>query len=305
MGAIHTDAGMRQSRRRRSRNSGLGAAPYLVPVVAIYGLFVFYPVVYSLYLSLMKWDGLGEKTYVGLANFRFIFQDDAVFWTAFKNTLVWTVLSVTVTTALGLALALALNRWLLGRSLLRAAIYAPAILATIVVSMMWQWMYNPTFGLVNSALTELHLNGFIHAWLGDSSVALFSVFVVSAWTGTGVAMVLFLAGLQTVPAEHVEAARVDGAGQFATFRWVVAPWLRQTFIVVIALTVINSLKAFDLIYAMTYGGPGTSTQLLATWAYFQAFNYHQFGIGSAIGVVLLLLTLLVVVPYVRWASRDD
>jgi raffinose/stachyose/melibiose transport system permease protein len=291
--------------RRPAQRSGWVAAAYLAPVVAIYGLFVFYPVLYAFYLSLMKWDGLGAKTYVGLANYHYIFHDDTVFWTAVRNTLTWTVLSVGVTTALGLALALALNRALPGRSFLRAAIYAPAILATIVVSMMWSWMYNPTFGLVDAVLTKLSLGGLVHAWLGDSSVALFSVFAVSAWTGTGVAMVLFLAGLQTVPGELVEAARVDGAGHAAVFRYVVAPLLRQTFIVVIALAIINSLKSFDLIYAMTYGGPGTSTQLLATWAYFQAFNYHQFGVGSAIAVVLLLLTLVIVVPYVRWASRDE
>ena len=136
-------------------------------------------------------------------------------------------------------------------------------------------------------------------------MALYAAFAPSAWQATGVAMLIFLAGLQGVSQELVEAARTDGAGRVAVFRHVVLPSLDQTLVVVLALTIINSLKSFDLIYAMTYGGPANQSQLLGTWTYFTAFNSHQFGLGSAIAVVLLGITMLIVIPYMWWTSRSS
>ena len=277
----------------------------LLPALGLYGLFVVWPVAYDVYLSFVRWDGLSSsKPFVGWANYRTVLSQDPVFWHAAENSLVWTVLAMIVAGSLGLLLALGLNAAFRGRTLLRAIIYTPAILSTIVVSMIWSWMYNPIFGLVNWLLAEVGLSGLSHAWLGDPTVALYAVFVASTWQTLGVTVVLFLAGLQTMPLDLVEAARVDGATESAVFRFVKLPLLRPTFGVVMALALVNSLKAFDLVFAMTNGGPANATQLLATWAYFKAFIYNQFGLGAAIGVLLLLLSLVVVVPYVRWVTRE-
>jgi raffinose/stachyose/melibiose transport system permease protein len=166
-------------------------------------------------------------------------------------------------------------------------------------------MYNPSLGIINSVLRGLGQPQLIQDWLGDRNIALFSVFVAAVWQSTGTNMVLFLAGLQSVPSELVEAAKVDGANRFQVFRSVIIPSLRQTFVVVISLTIINSLKVFDLIYGMTYGGPGQSTHVLATWSLFNSLQLRDFGSGSAIAIILLIITLVIVVPYVRWASREE
>jgi raffinose/stachyose/melibiose transport system permease protein len=292
--------------RLRQHRRHIEPVLFLAPTLVIYGLFAFYPVLYAFYLSLVRWNGLSPlKRFVGLSNYDTVLFQDPIFWVAVRNTVVWAALSLAVSTTLGLGLALLLNRPMPGRTLFRAVIYAPAILSTIVVSMVWDWMYNPFFGLVNSALQWLGLGGLARPWLGDEAVALFAVFVASVWQTGGVGMVLFLAGLQGLPAEIVEAAHIDGAGRMATFLHIVLPLLRSSFGVVIALTLVNSLKAFDLVYAMTYGGPANTSQLLATWAYFQAFINRDFGVGSAIAVILLVLTLAIVVPYMRWATREQ
>ena len=255
-------------------------------------------------MSFFEWDGISpERTFVGLDNYVTLFTQDPVFWRALSNTAIWVGLSLLIPTSLGLALALALNTKLFGRVGFRAIFYLPAIIASIAVATMWSWMYHPSLGLLNYLLEGVGLA--TPDWLGDRNIALYSVFVPHIWTATGPNMILFLAGLQTIPGELIDAAQVDGANRIQVFRHVTLPSLRQISIIVIALTIINSLKVFDLIYSMTFGGPGQATQVLASWSYFQAFNLRNFGTGMAVAVVLLFITLLVVVPYLIWSSKED
>ncbi len=172
---------------------------------------------------------------------------------------------------------------------MRTLYYLPAIIASIAVANIWGWMYNPSLGIINTLLKEAGLGFIVQDWLGDPDIALYSVFVAYVWMATGPNMVLFLAGLQGVPVDLQEAARVDGASNWQTFRNVTVPCLRPTFIIVITLTIVNSLKAFDLIYGMTFGGPAQSTQVMASWTYFLAFNVRQYGSGMASAMVLLAL----------------
>jgi raffinose/stachyose/melibiose transport system permease protein len=198
---------------------------------------------------------------------------------------------------------MALDRAIPGRALLRTIFYLPAVFAPIAVAAIWSWLYQPSFGLAGAVLARFGMAA--PDWLGNRDLALYSVFVASAWAGTGPNMLLFLAGLQNVPRELQDAAHVDGAGWLQTFRHVTLPALRPTFIVVWCLSLINSLKAFDLVYGMTAGGPGDASQVLASWSYAQAFGYRNFGAGAAVAVVLLVLTLVIVVPYVRWFGREE
>jgi raffinose/stachyose/melibiose transport system permease protein len=164
-------------------------------------------------------------------------------------------------------------------------------------------MYNPVFGQVNALFRALGLEWLIQDWLGDPDVALYSVFIAFIWQSVGLSMVLFLAGLQTVPGDLKEAATVDGASPRQVFTAVTFPALRPTFVVVTVLAIINSLKVFDLIVGMTAGGPAQSTEVLALWSYNQSFGMHDYGNGMAIAMVLLLVTLVIVVPYMAWMSR--
>lgn len=276
----------------------------LAPAVAVYGIFAFYPMLDVVHLSFLEWNGLTPTSaFVGIDNYRQIFTIDPVFWTALGNTLSWTVASLIVPPFGGFLLALSLNQPLLARTLLRAVFYLPVIVAPIAVATIWKWMYDPFFGLFNQLLTGWGLSGLAQDWLGDRRIALSSIFVASVWQTVGFSMVLFLAGLQSVSQTLVEAARIDGAGRWATFRYVTLPALRPTITVVLILSLINSLKAFDIVYGMTGGGPAQSTQMLAMWSYTQALQLGNFGNGSAISVVLLLVTIAIVIPYLRWSLR--
>ncbi|MET0716319.1 MAG: sugar ABC transporter permease [Mycetocola sp.] len=301
----------RSAPRRRWKASHVGfvaALPFLAPGLAAYIVFVVGPTIEAVRLSFFEWSGFQgtPQVFVGLQNYVRIFTQDPVFWTALTNTVIWVILSLIVPVLLGLALAVALNRPLFGRNAFRSLFYIPGVLAPIAIANMWRWMYNPNFG-VGATLAELFNAPWLGEiqWLGDRNIALYSIFAAFVWQIAGTNMVLFLAGLQSVVPEHVEAAKLDGANAWQVFRHVTLPALRPITVVVVVLTIISSIKVFDLIVGMTGGGPAQSTQVLALWSYTQSFGNHQYGMGNAIATVLLVITLIIVVPYMIWTARQE
>ncbi|MBB4115497.1 raffinose/stachyose/melibiose transport system permease protein [Rhizobium sp. BK226] len=294
------------SLRQSTHHPRVQALILLVPALAIYAVFALYPMLNVVILSFQKWNGLDpNRQFVGLANYSAIFTKDPVFWVAFRNTVIWTVMSLIFPPLVGLLLALSLNQKIFGRNGLRAIFYLPVIIAPIAVATMWKWMYDPFFGLFAQLLTSWGMQIWIKDWLGNKDIALYSVFVAYLWQTVGFSMVLFLAGLQNVSQTLVEAARIDGAGRWAVFKHVTLPALRPTITIVLVLSVISSLKAFDIVYGLTGGGPAQSTQMLALWAFTQAMQIFDFGRGAAISVVLLLITMAVVIPYLRWTQKHE
>ncbi|WP_235915526.1 carbohydrate ABC transporter permease [Puerhibacterium puerhi] len=295
------------SRRKRKSSKFVQALPYLIPALALYGYFVVYPMIDAVRLSFFQWSGFRTESpvFVGLDNYVRLFTEDPVFWKALQNSVIWVVLSLLVPTLLALLLALGLNRKMRGRNLMRSIFYIPSVFASITVAAMWRWIYNPTLGLVNQVLEAVGLESWTRTWLGDPEIALYSVFAASIWQAVGFSMVLFLAGLQTVPHELIDAAKVDGANAWQVFRNVTLPALRPTTVVVVILTIINSLKVFDLVVGMTGGGPAQSTQVLALWSYTQSFTNHSFGMGGAVATVLLILSLALVIPYMAWSMKGE
>lgn len=294
------------SLRQSTHDPRVQALILLVPALAIYAVFALYPMLNVVILSFQKWNGLDpNRQFVGIANYQAIFTRDPVFWVAFRNTVIWTLMSLIFPPMVGLLLALSLNQKIFGRNGLRAIFYLPVIIAPIAVATMWKWMYDPFFGLFNQLLTSWGMQGWINDWLGNRDIALYSVFVAYLWQTVGFSMVLFLAGLQNVSQTLVEAARIDGAGRWAVFKHVTLPALRPTITIVLVLSVISSLKAFDIVYGLTGGGPAQSTQMLALWAFTQAMQIFDFGRGAAISVVLLLITMAVVIPYLKWTQKHE
>ncbi|RFB84061.1 ABC transporter permease [Rhizobium leguminosarum bv. trifolii] len=294
------------SLRQSTHDPRMQAAILLVPALAIYAVFALYPMLNVVILSFQKWNGLdANRQFVGMANYSAIFTRDPVFWVAFRNTVIWTLMSLIFPPMVGLLLALSLNQKIFGRNGLRAIFYLPVIIAPIAVATMWKWMYDPFFGLFAQLLTSWGMQSWIKDWLGNKDIALYSVFVAYLWQTVGFSMVLFLAGLQNVSQTLVEAARIDGAGRWAVFKHVTLPALRPTITIVLVLSVISSLKAFDIVYGLTGGGPAQSTQMLALWAFTQAMQIFDFGRGAAISVVLLLITMAVVIPYLRWTQKHE
>ncbi|MDO8211049.1 carbohydrate ABC transporter permease [Conexibacter sp. CPCC 206217] len=247
----------------------------LVPVVAG-GLYAF-----------TDWGGLGDANWIGLDNFRQIFEDPLTRG-ALWHTLVFGGALVVLTNAAGLALALGLNRTLKSRNLLRAVFFLPVILSPLAVSYVWKYILDPS-GPVNSLFAEVGLESWQHAWLGDPEWALIAVLVVLVWQQSGLAMVIYLAGLQSIPDDLVEASAVDGASSWLRLRRITLPLLRPAFIIASTLTLIFGLRVFDQILGLTGGGPVGATETLATQVWKQSFADGRFGYGAALSIVLTLI----------------
>ena len=277
---------------------------FLAPALAIYTVIVVYPMFYSAYLSLFRWDGVSPtKVFIGLENYWILLTQNDVFWIALKNNAIWLVAALLLPTSIGLGLAILLNSRFRGSHIFRSIFYFPAVLSLAVVGLIWTWIYHPDLGLLNQMLNSLGLKALTRNWLSDPNIALYPVIAAATWNAAGLPMLLFLAGLQTIPEEMHEAAKVEGANRVQVFLYVTFPLLRETTLIVLAITAINALKAYDIIYAMTNGGPANKTQLLSTWMYFLTYNYNQVGLGTAISVVLFSLTLIFAIPYIRFMTR--
>ncbi|MEU5644810.1 carbohydrate ABC transporter permease [Streptomyces milbemycinicus] len=298
-------AGKTRPPRRRRRTGGISAWAYAAPALLVYLAFLVYPTFNSIGLSFTDWNGIRPSyNWVGLDNYKKL-ADDPVIGTAVRNNLLWTVVTIIVPMLLGLVLALALNsRMLRGRAFLRTVFYAPAVIPLVSVATIWGWLYNPSEGAVNAGLDAIGLHSLTHAWLGDDSTALWATMIPAVWVRAGFPMLLYLAALQGIPKELYESAKVDGAGAWQRFRFITLPGLRPTNYIVLALSLIESFKVFDIIYALTYGGPGRSTQVLGTWMYFNVFQYYQAGYGAAIAVVITLVAVFVGIPYVLSQTKD-
>lgn len=295
---------MVQSRRRF--RIAPAAIPYLflAPALVWYAAFLVYPMLQSLYISFFDWDGLSPTmTFVGLKNYIDIFVNDEVARLALWNNILWTLAALVIPTSIGLMLALALNRRVPGSTLFRTIFYSPAVLPLVAVGLIWAWVYNPNFGVVNTTLKAIGLRSWTAGWLSSYDLALPSTFVTFIWSNVGFPMIFYLAGLQAISKEYYEAATIDGANALQRFRHVTMPGLLETHVIVLSLAVINGFKVFDLVYTMTYGGPGRSTQVLGTWMYFQTFQYYHAGYGSALAWVIAAIVLVIAIPYIRRMSR--
>lgn len=281
------------------RSRRLWTAAFLAVPLFLYVVVVIGPLLYSFFFSLTDWNGFSyDFNFVGLSNFTKV-VGDPLFANAIKNTLIWFAAALTLPTLGGLLLALALQRNLRGGRLYKSLFYLPICLSLAVVGQIWIWIYQPRWGLLNLTLNAAGLDYLTRAWLARPETALLSVIIAWAWQQTGLAMVIFLAGLTSVPTEMTEAAQIDGANYRQTLRYVVIPLLRPATVVVVALAVINSLKSFDIVYIMTGGGPFHSSDTLAMFMYNESFKKYYMGYGSAIAVVLFLIALVVIAFYFR------
>ena len=290
--------------RRKKRHGGFTAWLFALPALAVYIAFLVYPAFSSLFFSLTDWDGLSPSyNIVGLKNYSAMVNDPVVIRAAINN-VIWTVVTIVFPVVLGLTLAVMLNGKVRGKPILRMLYYTPGVLPLVAVASIWGWLYNPNYGAVNAALRAIGLDALAQPWLGQNSTALAAVMVPAIWLRTGFPMLLYLAALQGIPHDQYEAATMDGATRSQQFWHITMPNLKPAHYIVLALSLIDSFKVFDLIYATTYGGPGTATQVMGTWMYFNVFQYYQAGYGTAIAVVITLVAIAVGIPYVRSQTRE-
>jgi ABC-type sugar transport system permease subunit len=285
-----TRAGPASSARSWRRN----ATGYLFtgPAIVVLAAFLLYPIGYSLWLSFHEWNGYTPRwgPFVGLANYLALVRDD-VFWKATWNSIVFVIVRTPLEVGLGFLLALLLNRKMRGRSLLRTLFFVPVVMSLIVVTIIFQRIYEANTGLLNTFLRGIGLEALAHPWLGDPATALGAVIAVSVWKNVGFSLVILLAGLQGLPRDVIDAARVDGADAWQLTTRVIAPLMRPILALTALLSIIGGLKVFDLVFIMTRGGPTYSTEVLATMLYRQAFELNEMGTASAIAVILVALVL--------------
>lgn len=277
----------------------------LIPPLAVFGLLVVWPLFSSFYYSFTNWNGFSaDYRFVGFDNFLQIF-DDPLFFRAILNTVIWMMAAVIVPTGLGLALALLIDSQVPGASVFKSIFYLPICLSAIVVGQIWVWIYQPDWGLLNTAIRLLTGSDSHFAWLAKPGTALYAVIAAWSWQQTGLAMVIFLAGLTAIPSDLLEVCHIEGASTGQRTRQVVLPLLRPATVVVVALGVINSLKGFDILYIMTGGGPFNTSDTLAMHMYNESFKKYHMGYGSAISVVLFLIALAIIFAYFRQLKKVD
>ncbi len=276
-------------------------ALFILPGLSGLILFTIGPIVASLVLTLFEWDLLTSPEFVGFDNFRRL-RNDPDFWDALVHTLTFIVGYVPLVIVLALLLALTLNAKLRGIAVLRTAFFIPVVSSWVAVALLWSWLFNPRYGLVNYLLGQIGIEG--PGWLFDRSWAMPAIILTSVWKDLGFVMVLFLAGLQAIPGDYYEAASLDGAGGFERLRSITLPLLAPTTFFVTVISIINSFQVFDQVWVMTEGGPAGATSVLVERVVKHAFSYGEMGYAATISWVLFALVFVVTLIQLRLQRRS-
>lgn len=272
---------------------------FYLPAAIIYGVLFLYPTVASLFFSLTRWT-LYDATFIGLDNFAQFFREPFLAQ-GLVNTLIYGVLTSGMKVVLGLLLAVLLTSPIIGRGYLRAVVFFPVLVSTVGVGITFTVMMHPTQGVINETIALLGLKG--PGWLTDPKLALYSVALVDVWKGVGLATVIYIAGLASIPRDYYEASTIDGASGWQNFCNITLPLVRPATVTVIILSLIGGLRSFDLIWAMTRGGPGFTSDVIASVIYKQ-YQAGFYGLSTAGNVVLFVLVALIIVPLSWWLNRD-
>ena len=277
---------------------------FLLPAVALVAIFVYVFLGWSAWISLSNWKGLGgAREFVGLANYIKMFTNDRVFIKSLANTLILSVIFIGVTVPFGLFNAILLDMGLRGRSLFRLIYLIPLSFSFVVSATMWLWMYAPESGVINTLLRMIGLAKLAQPWITSSKQSLLSIAIIYIWQFSGFATLIYYAGIASVPQQLIEAALVDGVSTFRKYLSIIIPLQRPATISIVVLLLMYSLRVFDLVWLTTGGGPGYSSEILATYMWRVTFNQNQFAYGAAIGVFMLFLSVAIIVPFFALVKR--
>jgi ABC-type sugar transport system permease subunit len=282
---------------RRSDGTAWGTIMvFLTPALLIYLAFTAYPVVRTFYNAVHIIRPRGNDEYVGLTNFYTLFTNDALFVKAVTNTMIWAGFAPLLDVGVGLVLALALYSRVPFARFFRIAWFTPVLISYVVVGIIWMWIYNYDWGILNGILRAAGLEGWTRAWIGDPNTALWAIIFTHTWKWAGFNMVVCLAALSALPREVMEAAELDNCGWLKRFWFIMIPMIRPTLVNLLTLSLIGKMKVFDLVWIMTQGGPLWSTETVSTYVYKRAFNWSTFDLGypSAIAVVWFVVVLVFV-----------
>lgn len=289
----------------KSERDGYWPWLFVLPMLLGLGVFTYVPIISSLGLSFTYWNLLGEPAWVGFENYQGVLGDP-LFWKSFSVTWLFVISSTVLEIVLALLVALGLNQLAAGflkrfQSLFRTAYFLPFITPMVSVALVWGWLYEPQYGLLNWVLQLLHLIHAPVAWLYDAKTALWAVVILRVWKNMGYTVLIFLAALQGVPEGILESASLDGANAWKRFWQVILPMITPTVFFVLIVSMINAFQVFDAVYLLTQGGPEHSTELMVYWLFKNAFEFYKIGPASAIAYVLFIIILLLTL--VQWQLR--
>jgi len=278
---------------------------FILPGLILYLLFMLLPILDTINISFTDWNGMRPNfEYVGFQNYADVLTHN-LFWNAMRNTLFWVVAQLAIIIFPTLVLSLAISRVRWGKTFFRAVFYIPAVISFAVAAIIWRRIYDPMFGPINALLNSVGLEALALNWLGNPATVLPALVVASSWVQYGLYMVLYLAGLQGIDHQLYEAADIDGANQFVKFTRITIPALRNTINVITSLVIINAFRGFSMVWITTQGGPFYTSDLVATYIYRVAFQHFQTGRGTAAGVLLTLIIIIVTVVFNVLRDRSD
>ncbi len=295
--------------KQKKNPSQLGSRsfPYLMctPAILLFTVFVMCPFLYGIFISLNNWNGLSDMTWNGLKNYLYTLQDKT-FWLAMRHTLLYAVVVTVLKNVSGLLLALLLRKNFHGRTVFRVAVYLPVTFSYVVIGVLWSWIYNPTFGLLNSFLNTIGAGALIRGWLSDPNIALYSIIFVDVWRWSGFHMILYLAGLQGIPRDLYEAAALDGASSSKQFFHITLPQLNSTLVINVLMSITGAFIAnYDIVNVMTGGGPFNSTEVALTYIMKTALSLNNMGKACAMSVVLFIVVLIFSFIQMGVMSKDE
>lgn len=275
---------------------------FVIPAFAFFLIFLLIPAMQSIYYSFFQWTGLGKPVWTGITNYIRAFKDE-IFRLSFINNILYIMGTFVVEVGFGLLAALILNRKHPLFGLFRVMFFTPVVLSMVAAGLLWNFIYDPNFGVLNAILKSIGLSSLTRAWLGDPSLALIAVTVVSGWKYAGFYMMIFYAALQRIPQELYEAARLDGASWWTRITKVTLPLLRETVVLSFLICVTGGFSAFAVFYTMTKGQPYHRTEIMTTWIIKQAFDRNNMGYGAALTVFLVVLVLAFSIVYLKRTGK--
>ncbi|MEX2104410.1 MAG: sugar ABC transporter permease [Bacilli bacterium] len=277
---------------------------YVVPALLIFLVFSVFPIYRTIQYSFTNSNGVTfNHNYIGFDNYVQALTDK-IWWHGVGNGLFFAVTALIFMNSIALLLALSVNTGIRGNKAYRVIFYIPPILSGIVVGYLWKWIYDPD-GLINLVLNAVGLKEWTHAWIAETGTALISISIASMWQGVGGSFILFLAGLQGIPAQLYEAAKIDGANRFQQLIYITIPSLRRVYTLVNILTILGAMQIFNHVYSMTNGGPGYATEVPALRIYREAFRNGDFGMASTFSVLFALMLFVVSIIQLKYSQKDD
>lgn len=268
----------------------------LIPTLLVYSVYIILPIAIAIYYSFTKYSGIGKPKFTGLKNYIRLFQDQ-LFWSSFKNTMVMFILAFVLLLTLSFLIALLLNNKLKAVDFSKAMIFSPAIIAPIIVGIIWVYILDPNIGIINNVLDAIGADSLKQTWIGGEKLSPYSIAIIYFWQQLGYLVTIFIAGLKMIPTDVLEAVKIDGANTIQEIRYVTIPMMRTTISTVAVLIITGVFKIFEIVQQTTGGGPNHSSETLVTYSYAQTFSSSDYGYGMSLATVTFLISLIITAIY--------